>query len=361
MASGEHFQPLWASAPGETISEILRRRRIDVQSFAADLGETEDYAQCLLNGTHAINRSVAERLHYVIGGSVTFWLNREAQYRDDVARLQRAKEQNDAVAWLKELPLRDMRSFGWVTRFDDKIKQSHECLRFFGSSSIADWRSRVGGVQSVVAFRTSETFKSSPGAVAAWLRQGELIASGMRCTKWDKDNFYLALKDIRKLSRIDDPAIFVPALQELCADCGVAVVVLRAPQGCRASGATKFLSDDKAMLLLSFRYRSDDHFWFTFFHEAGHLLLHDCSALFVEGDHFLPTEEEAEADQFSEQLLVPPEVRQEMYELPTNYRMIMRFARKIGVSAGIVVGQLQHAGVFPRDKMNFLKKRFVWN
>jgi HTH-type transcriptional regulator / antitoxin HigA len=360
MASGEAFQPLWASAPGETISEILRRRRIDVESFAADLGETEDYAQCLLDGTCAIDRPVAEQLHNVIGGSVTFWLNREAQYRDDVARLQGTKEQNDAVTWLKELPLRDMRSFGWVTRFDDKIKQAHECLRFFGSSSIAEWRAGAGAVRSVVAFRTSETFKGSPSAVAAWLRQGELIASDMPCGKWDRESFHSALKEIRRKSRTKDPAVFVPALQQLCAERGVAVVILRAPQGCRASGATKFLSKDKAMLLLSFRYRSDDHFWFTFFHEAGHLVLHDRSALFIEGDHFLSTDEEAEADQFSEQLLVPPEVRQEMHELPTSYRTIMRFARKIGISPGIVVGQLQHAGVFPRDKMNFLKTRFVW-
>jgi Zn-dependent peptidase ImmA (M78 family) len=182
----------------------------------------------------------------------------------------------------------------------------------------------------------------------------------MRCGKWDREKFLSALNDVRRLSRKKDPAIFVPALQELCAECGVAVVILRAPQGCRASGATKFLFKDKAMLLSSFRYRSDDHFWFTFLHEAGHLVMHDSSALFIEGDHFISTHEEAEADQFSEQLLVPQEVRQDMHELPMNYRSIMRFARKIGISPGIVVGQLQHAGMIPRDKMNFLKTRFVW-
>jgi HTH-type transcriptional regulator/antitoxin HigA len=144
MASGNFFQPLWASAPGETIAEILRRRRIDIQSFASDLGENEDFAKCLLGGACAIDRSVAERLHYVIGGSVSFWLNREAQYREDVARLQGTREQVDAVAWLKELPIRDMRAFGWISRNDDKVKQAKECLRFFGSSSVTEWRSNIG-------------------------------------------------------------------------------------------------------------------------------------------------------------------------------------------------------------------------
>jgi HTH-type transcriptional regulator/antitoxin HigA len=218
------------------------------------------------------------------------------------------------------------------------------------------WRA----VQSVVAFHNSETFRSSLGAVAAWLRRGELIASEIPCAKWNVVKFRTALQDMRKLTRTKHPSVFIPALQNLCAQCGVGVVILRAPQGCRASGATKFISKDKAMLLLSFRYRSDDHFWFTFFHEAGHLILHNCSALFIEGANFLSTDEEREADQFSEQLLVPSEFQEEMRELPTQFKKIMRFAKRIGVSPGIVVGQLQHAGVFGRDKMNFLKTRFVW-
>ncbi|MGJ5071269.1 ImmA/IrrE family metallo-endopeptidase [Bradyrhizobium oligotrophicum] len=360
MTSEQTFQPLWASAPGETISEMLRRRKIDVSSFASDMGESEEFAQCLLDGTYAIDRSVAERLHYAIGGSIAFWLNREAQYRDDVARIQGTKEQDEASIWLKELPLRDMRSFGWIAKLDSKVKQAHECLRFFGAESIAEWRSSISALEAVVAFRTSETFTSPPGAVAAWLRQGELVASKMRCEKWDREKFHSRLKELRKLTRIKDPDVFVPELQKSCAECGVATVVVRAPQGCRASGATKFLSPDKAMLLLSFRYRSDDHFWFTFFHEAGHLVLHDRKALFVEGKDFISTDEEDEADRFSEQMLVPPEAQQEMYELPVNYRAVMRFARKIGVSPGIVIGQLQHAGVIPPNRMNFLKTRFVW-
>ena len=361
MVRTDSFQPLWASPPGETIAEILRRRDINLDSFASDLGESEDYARCLLNGACAIDRSLAERLRDLLGGSVTFWLNREAQYRDDVARLQGVKEEEDATAWLRELPLRDMRAFGWVSRLDDKVKQASECLRFFGYSSVAEWRKHLAVVQSVVAFRTSETFKSSPAAVATWLRQGEHLASKIACATWDRPRFREALAEIRKLSRIKDPAMFIPKLQKICGECGVAVVILRAPQGCRASGATKFISKEKAMLLLSVRYKSDDHFWFTFFHEAGHLLLHDCAALFIEGTDFISTEQEREADQFSEQMLVPPEFQEEMHNLPTNHRTIMRFARKIGISPGIVVGQLQHARVFAPDKMNFLKNRYTWS
>lgn len=35
------------------------------------------------------------------------------------------------------------------------------------------------------------------------------------------------------------------------------------------------------MLLLSLRYRPDDQFWFSFYHEAGHILYDDCNRKLV--------------------------------------------------------------------------------
>src|ERR1019366_8260158 len=340
MSSQHAFRPQWASHPGETIAEILRNKRIDLQAFASDLGGTEDDARCLLEGACAIDRTIAERLGEIVGGSVSFWLNREAQYREDIARLSEARNQDDATTWLKELPLRDMGKFGWISRFSEKAKQANECLRFFGVPSMAAWRASVVTLQSVVAFRSSNAYKSSPGAVSAWLRQGEILAAKISCQPWDADKLRASLGEIRKLTRVKDPGVFIPALQKIFATCGVAAVILQAPQGCRASGATKFISPNNALLLLSFRYRTDNHFWITVFHEIGHLLLHDHTALFIEGSEFITTQEEQEADQFSQDYLVPPELTEEMYTLPQNHRPIMRFAKRLGVSPGIGVGQL---------------------
>ena len=81
------------------------------------------------------------------------------------------------------------------------------------------------------------------------------------------------------------------------------------------------------MILLSFRYLSDDHFWFTFFHEAGHLVLHGDRCIFLEGDDTLNTEEEAEANAFAANILIPPEYQAEMLRLPLNGREVMRFVQ----------------------------------
>lgn len=221
------------------------------------------------------------------------------------------------------------------------------------------WRATYRNILETAAFRTSPTFSSQPGAVAAWLRQGEIVSSSLECKPWDPKQFQKALSSIRPLTRKRDPKLFLPEVASRCAECGVSVAIVRAPTGCRASGATQFLSPSKALLLLSFRYLSDDHFWFTFFHEAGHLLLHSKKALFLEGGG-ASSAEENEANEFSAHTLVPPEFQSRLERLPIGRHEIRAFAKTVGVSPGIILGQLQHIGRARRNQLNTLKARFRW-
>jgi Zn-dependent peptidase ImmA (M78 family) len=78
------------------------------------------------------------------------------------------------------------------------------------------------------------------------------------------------------------------------------------------------------------------------------------------GDDGLSGKEEDEANQFASDLLIPQEHQAELMRLTANKIAVMRFARKMGVSRGIVVGQLQHREVIPRNHLNRLKYRFKW-
>ena len=115
------------------------------------------------------------------------------------------------------------------------------------------------------------------------------------------------------------------------------------------------------MILLSFRYLSDDQFWFTFFHEAGHLLLHNNKALFLEDGSDVTRDEENEANVFAENILVPPAMRSELATMPLTKQDIMRAAVRLGVARGIVVGQLQHMKRIKPSQFNYLKRRYNWN
>lgn len=353
------FNPNWVSAPGDTITDILVERNLTELQLAEWLGYPHDHIRDLLQGRLMITIDTAQKLQSVLGGSPAFWMIRESQYREGLARMTGKEMSAQSAEWLKSLPLKDMVKFGWLKAFRNPMNQVEECLRFFGVESVEAWHQKYVNGPQLAAFRKSPSFHSEPGAVAAWLKQAEIESSTIDCQSWDAKRFHTVLSELRPLTRKKDPTLFLKELKTLCAQCGIAVVVVRSPQGCRVSGATRFLSNQKALLALSFRYLSDDHFWFTFFHEAGHLLLHSKKALFLEGMN-LTTKEEAEANTFAAEVLIPEAFKSELLSLRGHSMEIIKFARRVGVSAGIVVGQLQHLGRLKPHQLNHLKRRFQW-
>lgn len=355
MPSSEGFHPDWASAPGDTIADILKERDLSVSEFAQRMGQSSQGADDLLHGRAAITIAVARQLARLLGASVEFWMSRDFQYREAIAKGHAAEEE-----WISELPVGDMIKLGWLTPVPHPSDEVTACLRFFDVPTVQAWREAYAGVQNRVAFRTSRSLDSRPAAIAAWLRRGEIEAEAIDCSPWDPRKFETSLSYVRSLTREKDPSRFLPKLQTCCAESGVAVALVRAPAGCRASGATRFLSREKALLLLSFRHLTDDHFWFTFFHEAGHLLLHGERGFFLEGLDTRSTVEEQQASDFAARTLIPSEFQPALLALPARGREVIRFARRLGVSPGIVVGQLQHFGRFRRNQLNALRRRFEW-
>ena len=354
MLSSPDFAPDWTSPPGATIAEILKAQSMSTGAFAHQLGQSEEEVQELLQGRKPITVGLARALTQTLGASVEFWVARDFQYRSHTRHAPAEKD------WLATLPLGDMIRFGWVSPPPLPEEEVDACLRFFDVPIVQAWRDSYLLTPALAAFRTSASFDSRPAAVAAWLRQGTILGTAMKCDPWNREGFLASLDEARALTRIKEPSRYLLALRECCAKNGVAVAIVRTPAGCRASGATSFLSRHKALILLSFRYRSDDHFWFTFFHEAAHLVLHGEDSVFIDGEPTPTTSEEQEANEFAGNVLIPPEYLEEMTGLPVEGRAVIRFARRIGVSPGIVVGQMQHAGRLNHKQLNSLKRRFQW-
>jgi plasmid maintenance system antidote protein VapI len=383
MIDTETFRPNWTSSPGDTITDILRERELSESDFALLIGLSLEDVRSLLQGRLTITIGLARRLEQLLGGSVAFWMARDFQYRQDIARLRAADEN-----WLTELPIGDMVRFGWLKPIPHPSNELAACLRFFGVPSVGVWHEKYASLQQLAIFRTSPSLDSRSAAVAAWLRQGEIEVANIYCQPWNAEKLRNTLPSIRSITRQKDPNTFIPQLQKLCAESGVAVAIVRVPSGCRASGAARFLSKEKALIQLSFRYLTDDHFWFTFFHEVGHLLLHGGKDIFLEGlessstnkeeqeREFVPqprpisvsqlslldfpVTEEEEANEFAARTLIPEEFRPTLMKLPLNSNNIIRFAVRVGISPGIVVGQLQHLGRIKHSQFNSLKRRYTW-
>lgn len=360
MYKMHEFRPDWISPPGDTIHDLLHERNLSADWLVGAIGTTEDTISELLNGQAPITSALAQSLHAVFGASVQFWLNRDEMYR---AALQEQDETRQML--LKEFPDAEMSQNAWIQPFNGAQQRLTQILDYFGVESIGSWQYKYGSIEHQYAFRTSLAYTSTQVVVAAWLRQGEKIAERVTCADWNPDGMRAALPHLKALTRQKDPQSFLPQLQVLCAEQGVALVALPPLTGNRISGATRMLSSRKSVILLSARYLSDDHFWFTFFHEVGHLLLHGSDEMFLDFSH--DQEEigdlthEVQANDFARDVLIPEEFREELSRLKLSHKTLIRFAARVGVSPGIVVGQLQHSKRVPHHWFNDLKRRYRWN
>ena len=196
MTETDAFRPNWASAPGDTIADVLAEKQLSLAAFSKRIGCSIDETKDLLAGRIAMSLGLARKLHAELGATVEFWMSRDFHYRESVARLN----SEETKEWMAELPIGDMVRFGWM-RPVDASREVSACLRFFDVPDIAAWRTRYALLQESVAFRSSPSFESRPGSVAAWLRQGEIEAQSIKCKPWNPEVFGDQLTEVRGLTR----------------------------------------------------------------------------------------------------------------------------------------------------------------
>ncbi len=359
MDRSPDFAPRWACPPGETIRDVLVERGLSAEVFAALIGVPGVRLEELLTGDELISIELARRISTSIGGSVEFWLTRDGQYRDDLTRVE-------ADRWAQSLPTSQMADFGWIDRPTGWQERISLCLRFFDVPNVPEWRRTYGAMLHHAKFRASDTSQLNENATGAWLREAEREATRLSCAPWDPVEFRRSLPGLRSLTRVSDPKRFVPSLAAKCASVGVAVVLLPAPTGCPASGAARYLANGTPHIALSARYLSDDHLWFTFFHEAAHLLASDAEAVYIDeidqATGVRLSDEERKADAFAMNLLLPASIRERLPHRTPTATQLHQLANEAGISSGILVGQLQHAGVIGFDsRLNRLKRRYKWS
>lgn len=359
------FAPDWVLAPGESVLDLAEERGWTQSELAKRLGYSEKHISQLINGKVPITVDAAQKLERVLGGSMDFWLALEANFQKHKARLEAAKRHAEWVPWLDELPLKDLMSHGAVAkqRVDAKHKPNlvESCLRFFGVASPDEWRTHYGGMQ--VAFRRSRAEQCDVGAISAWLRLGEQQAEKLDSPGYDKVRFEGALRSIRNLT-CEPPESFEPQMRKLLHDAGVLLVLVPSIPRAHVSGVARWLGPSRPLIQLSLYGKTNDKFWFTFFHEAAHILLHasnreDKKSIFLDDPNATHSTDprEHEANAWASNWLIP---ESEAYALPAlcSKAAVQSFAAKIGIHPGIVVGRLQHEKIIDPSWFNGLKESF---
>lgn len=348
-----------ASAPGDTLKETLEAIGMSQSDLCRRTGLTAKTISGIINGREPLSQQTALQLETVLGVPASLWNNLERQYQEYRARSVQAEQMGAQEGWLRRFPMRQLLEWAWVERCEDVAQQVLALLRFFGCSSPDQCDTYLQ--HAAVQYRTSGKFSADEYAVSAWLRQGERMGQQLECSAYDAATFRRVLQEARHLST-EKPDEFVLQLQGLCARAGVAVVFVRELPRIRASGATRWLTSDKALIQLDLRHKSNDQLWFSFFHEAGHVLLHGKRQVFVDGQDAEQNDLEQEADRFASDMLIPARAYDSFVQRGKfTSSAVTAFAHEQEVAPGIVVGRLQHEGRVRHDLLNGLKQGLRWS
>ncbi len=352
------YTPDDVSPPGETLADVLEDRGLTQAALARRTGLSQKTICGIVAGREPITQATALRLERVLGVPARFWNNRESAYRECLARKEEERGHAGYAEWSRLFPYPDGVRLGFLEETRSPSKRVRSLCSFFGVSSPEAYdRLRA---ELVPVWRAERTASGNVHARAMWMRMCEIRAAEVDCEPYDETAFRAALHDVRALTRVP-AAEAMSRLRSLCAKCGVAVVLVPEVKGTAAYGATRWLGTGRAMIALSTRRKTEDHLWFAFYHEAGHILLHGRRRVFLEvqtsaGPGGDDERREREADRFAADRLVPPGPYARLVRSGSfSSSAIQRFAREIGIAPGVVVGRLQHDRHVPYERYSNLK------
>jgi HTH-type transcriptional regulator/antitoxin HigA len=357
--SPRRFRPDYAIPPGDTLVEVLGDRGMSQADLARRTGLSTKHINQIVLGAAALSAETALRFELVTGVPAQVWTTLESTYQ--VAQTRRGESVRLAaqVDWLQQLPIVELVRRGFIRKDVPPVERLRDALAFFKVASPDAW-DQVWAAPT--AYRQSQAFDVDYGALAAWLRIGEIRSEEADLPPFDRIAFKDAIPHIRDLTAVNDPRQWHPELEALCAAAGVALVIEPEIVGARINGAVRWLSSERPLIQLSVRNRWADIFWFTFFHEAAHVLLHDRRRFtIVDGVDRADSGNvmEQEADDFAGRILLPRTFDSQLAKVRSQAQAVA-LAQEAGVHPGIVVGRLQHDGTIPYSHFNRLRTRLAF-
>lgn len=335
----------YAVATGEFIQEWLDDHRMTAAELSRRTGFSRKHISMVLAGA-PVSSDFANRLEMVTHVPASRWLALEGQYRADLERLglaQRLAADSDLIDTFAP-SLSALRRYGVIQ--GDRKNPGHLMIQLMTFFQVGSPEALVPrNLMPQVAFHKSANLDSVTASLATWLRLAQIRANeDPPAVPFDPAVLRSSLPEIRVLSRFlaKEPTAFVERLSLA----GVRVVLLEEIKGCRAYGAT-FWDEFGPVIVLSARGKQDGMFWFTLFHEIGHVLLHP-NLSFVEGanEDADTAGQEEEANEFAAAWLIPADRSSELSGLRSKAE-VCAFAESIDVSPGVVMHRLHHLKHWP--------------
>jgi Zn-dependent peptidase ImmA (M78 family) len=297
----------------------------------------------------------------MMGTSVDVWQNLQNTYDRKMIEIQQARDFDAQAEIVKQI---DYKYFvevvGLPVTKDVKEKAANLC-KFF---KVADLRIMLQP-DFLVNFRTGISTISEKNVInlRAWIQTAINLSKNIETKRFDEDKLKEFLPELRGMT-VQKPDEFLPRMQKIFAECGVAFILLPHLKNAGVNGAVKWVSEDRVVLAMNNRGLDADKFWFSLFHEIRHVLQKKIRTIFISNT----TEEmmdinsklEQDADNFANNYLIPPAELKKF--APTRFTTddeIVAFAESIGIHPGIVAGRLQHEDIIPKNRCAKLKEKYI--
>jgi HTH-type transcriptional regulator / antitoxin HigA len=341
--------------PGEFLREELDARAWSQQELADILDRPPRLISELMAAKRAITPETAKGLADAFGTSPDYWMNLESQYQ-----LSKVAVPNDNVArkarLYEKFPVREMLRRGWV-RTSENVEVLEQ--RFCAFFSISDMNARPELCHN--AKKTEATATASP-LQQAWLFRVKTMASQQVVSAYSKTKLKSALGKLKGLTLSPEEVRHVP---QIMAEAGVRLVFVEPMAGSKMDGACFWLDAEKPVIGMTLRFDRIDNFWFVLRHEIEHVLQEDGKVdnlTIIDSDIGVGDGEltncERRANDAGADFCVPSTELENFIARVQPYfseDKVLRFAQRINVHPGLVVGQLQRR----LERHDFLRKHQV--
>ena len=286
------------------------------------------------------------------------WLNLQNTYDVKVAEIveQKELEEGSEKDICEMIDFKYFKEEGYVPDKRYSLKEKIiELRKILGVASLENLTS----FNHLVSYRNTRKFTTKSIVNSnVMLELASKKARDTTTTKLNRKKLEKSLPVLRELTR-QDPEVFPQRLYDILLDCGVVLVGLPALPNANLNGATKKFSNGSALLLLTDRNKASDIFWFSLFHEIGHILENDFSSDEGNSESYLRSEEQA--DRFAKDFLIRPEDYQAFVETGNFDKTdILRFSEEIDIHPSVVLGRLQNEGILGFDRFRELKENYYF-
>ncbi len=346
--------------PGETIADILVERDITQAELAARTGVTPAYVCNVIAGKKDISAKFAFALEYALGVSKSFWINLQANYDAELLEINAAEtiteEERTARDSLKEVVkyLRESGRMPIKEGVDDSILSLRKALQI---SNIANLKELL----PAGALRMSAKSKTDPYVMGAWIRLCQIAGEHRNVkTRFDAKKVDELVEKSKVVMCTAGESVQI-ALTELFSEYGIDFSVVRNFRGAPVQGFISQKNDGTYQMVLTIRGAYADIFWFSLFHELGHIVNGDVNGTANYIDYDEHAETEIGANDFASTRLIDPEEYAAFVE-KGDYSLdaIKTFARSQSVRPYIVIGRLQREKKLDYNRYSSEKVRYKW-